>query len=78
MILGVIPARGGSKGIPKKNYKKVFQPGYTTKKRGWGLGLSLAKRIIDKYHNGNIKVLKSDPGKGTTFQVALKLIKNDI
>ncbi|MAZ27866.1 MAG: two-component sensor histidine kinase [Cytophagaceae bacterium] len=66
------------KGIPKKNYKKVFQPGYTTKKRGWGLGLSLAKRIIDKYHNGNIKVLKSDPGKGTTFQVALKLIKNDI
>lgn len=63
------------KGIPKKNFKKVFEPGYTTKTRGWGLGLSLAKRIIDKYHDGNIKVLKSEQGKGTTFQVSLKLIE---
>jgi two-component system, sporulation sensor kinase D len=62
------------KGIPKHSYNSVFQPGYTTKKRGWGLGLSLAKRIIEDYHNGKIKVLNSDIGKGTTMQISLKLI----
>lgn len=61
------------KGIPKKNHKRIFTPGFTTKKRGWGLGLSLAKRIIEEYHNGKIKVLKSSPGKGTTFVISLKL-----
>ncbi|WP_132705709.1 sensor histidine kinase [Winogradskyella wandonensis] len=60
------------KGIPKGQWQTVFQPGYTTKKRGWGLGLSLAKRIIEDYHNGKIKVEKSEIGKGTTFQIALK------
>jgi nitrogen-specific signal transduction histidine kinase len=62
------------KGIPKQSYNSVFQPGYTTKKRGWGLGLSLAKRIIEDYHNGKIKVLNSEIGKGTTMQISLKLI----
>ena len=62
------------KGIPKQSYNSVFQPGYTTKKRGWGLGLSLAKRIIEDYHNGKIKVLSSEIGKGTTMQISLKLI----
>lgn len=62
------------KGISKQSYKSVFQPGYTTKKRGWGLGLSLAKRIIEDYHNGKIKVLSSEIGKGTTMQISLKLI----
>ncbi|WP_151674788.1 sensor histidine kinase [Patiriisocius marinus] len=61
------------KGIPKKYHKRIFTPGFTTKKRGWGLGLSLAKRIIEEYHNGKIKVLKSSPGKGTTFVISLKL-----
>lgn len=59
-------------GIPKKNFKTVFETGYTTKKRGWGLGLSLTKRIIEQYHGGKIKVLKSEIGKGTTIQIALK------
>lgn len=62
------------KGIPKKRYNAVFEPGFTTKKRGWGLGLSLAKRIIEEYHGGQIRVLKSEIGQGTTMQISLKLI----
>lgn len=57
------------KGIEKKNFKRVFEPGFTTKKRGWGLGLSLTKRIVEKFHKGKIKVLHSEIGKGTTFQI---------
>lgn len=60
------------KGIPKKMFKKIFLPGFTTKKRGWGLGLSLAKRIIEDYHNGKIIVQKSEIGKGTTFLISIK------
>src|SRR5699024_8573150 len=60
------------KGIPKKDFKKIFKPGETSKKRGWGLGLSLAKRIIEEYHLGKIKVLKSEVGKGTTFEIKLR------
>lgn len=60
------------KGIAKQNYKKIFEPGYTSRKRGWGLGLSLAKRIIEDYHNGKIKVKNSVVGKGTTMQISLK------
>lgn len=60
-------------GIPKKNFKTIFKPGYTTKKRGWGLGLSLTKRIIEDYHNGKIKVKQSEKGVGTTFQISLRL-----
>lgn len=60
------------KGIPKNNFKKVFSPGYSTKQRGWGLGLSLARRIIQKYHNGSIFVKSSEPGKGTTFRIILR------
>lgn len=60
------------KGIPKSKYKTVFKPGYTTKTRGWGLGLSLAKRIIENYHQGKIFVLSSEPNKGTTFRISLK------
>jgi signal transduction histidine kinase len=59
------------KGIPKDKFKTVFRPGYTTKKRGWGLGLSLAKRIVEEYHGGRIYVKESSP-KGTTFCVELK------
>lgn len=60
------------KGIPKKDFKAVFRPGFTTKKRGWGLGLSLAKRIVEEYHKGKIYVRKSELGQGTTFRIELK------
>lgn len=59
------------KGIPKGNFQKVFNPGFTTKKRGWGLGLTLAKRIIENYHNAKLFVLRSELGKGTTFRIQL-------
>lgn len=59
------------KGIPSNKHKTVFQPGYTTKKRGWGLGLSLAKRIIEEYHSGRIFVKRSVPGEGTTFTIRM-------
>ncbi|WP_442846869.1 sensor histidine kinase [Leeuwenhoekiella sp. H156] len=62
------------KGIPKMNFSTIFEPGYTTKTRGWGLGLSLTKRIIEEYHDGQVRVLHSEINKGTTFQIALKLI----
>jgi len=59
------------KGIPKSKVDSVFMPGYTTKKRGWGLGLALAKRIIDNYHEGRLYVKWSEAGKGTTFRIVL-------
>ncbi|TNE55349.1 MAG: HAMP domain-containing histidine kinase [Bacteroidetes bacterium] len=61
------------KGIPQNKHKTIFQPGYTSKKRGWGLGLSLVKRIIDEYHRGQVFVLKSEPGQGSTFRIQLSL-----
>ncbi len=60
------------KGISKQNIANVFKPGFTTKKRGWGLGLSLSRRIIQQYHKGQIFVKKSEAGKGTTFRIVLK------
>jgi signal transduction histidine kinase len=60
------------KGIPKSSHKTIFNPGYTSKKRGWGLGLSLSKRIIKDYHKGKIFVLHSSPEKGTTFRISLR------
>ncbi|WMI69298.1 HAMP domain-containing sensor histidine kinase [Mangrovimonas sp. YM274] len=62
------------KGISKQQFHQIFEPGYTSKKRGWGLGLSLAKRIVEDYHNGKIKVLHSEIGKGTTMQISLKIL----
>lgn len=64
------------KGIPKSSFREVFRPGYTTKKRGWGLGLSLAKRIIENYHNGHISVKHSELNKGTTFRIILHSNEN--
>ena len=60
------------KGIPKSKIKQVFNPGYTSKKRGWGMGLSLARRIIEDYHKGKIFVKSSVVGQGTTFRITLK------
>ena len=59
-------------GIPRGNFDTVFQPGYTTRKRGWGLGLSLTKRIVENYHQGSVFVKESEIGKGTTFRIVLK------
>jgi two-component sensor histidine kinase len=66
-----IDVSDSGKGIPPGKFKTVFQPGYTTKKRGWGLGLSLAKRIIEEYHSGKIFVKRSEEGEGTTFTIQL-------
>ncbi len=66
-----IDIQDSGKGIPKKNQKTVFQPGFSTKQRGWGLGLSLCKRIVENYHHGKIFVLHSDPEQGTTFRIQL-------
>ncbi len=65
------------KGIPRSKFDTVFQPGYTTRQRGWGLGLSLTKRIIQNYHNGQIFVKDSEVGKGPTFRIVLKTVKYD-
>ena len=68
----IIDVTDNGKGIPKRNMPLVFKPGFTTKKRGWGLGLSLARRIVEKYHRGELYVKSSEPGKGTTFRLILK------
>jgi signal transduction histidine kinase len=70
----IIVVTDSGKGISKRLYKKIFNPGYTTKRRGWGLGLSLTKRIIEDYHKGRIFVKKSEIGKGTTFQIEMKTL----
>ena len=68
----VIEVTDTGKGIRKKDLRNVFKPGFTTKKRGWGLGLSLAKRIVEEYHKGRIFVKSSETGKGTTFRIELR------
>jgi signal transduction histidine kinase len=72
ITLTLIDISDTGKGIAPKNIKKVFKPGFSTKKRGWGLGLSLSKRIMSEYHYGDIFVKKSEVGKGTTFRIILK------
>jgi K+-sensing histidine kinase KdpD len=68
----VVDVTDSGKGISPKNISKVFKPGFTTKKRGWGLGLTLCKRIIEQYHKGELFVKHSEPGKGTTFRIVLR------
>ncbi len=68
----IVEVSDTGKGIKKKDMRNVFRPGFTTKSRGWGLGLSLAKRIVEEYHNGRIFVKSSELGKGTTFRIELK------
>ncbi len=69
----VIDVSDTGKGIEKKYQREIFNPGFSTKKRGWGLGLSLTKRIIEEYHGGKVSVLQSEKGKGTTFRITLPL-----
>ena len=71
----IVEVSDTGKGIRKKDLRNVFRPGFTTKSRGWGLGLSLAKRIVEEYHNGKIFVKSSELGKGTTFRIELKASK---
>jgi signal transduction histidine kinase len=68
----IIDVADTGKGISSANINQVFKPGFTTKKRGWGLGLSLSKRIIEQYHKGRLFVKSSEVGKGTTFRIELK------
>ena len=67
----IVDVSDSGRGISKQNINKIFKPGFTTKKRGWGLGLSLAKRIIEKYHSGQLFVKSSETNKGTTFRIVL-------
>ena len=71
--LAVVEVADTGKGIPKNKFRTVFTPGFTTKKRGWGLGLSLAKRIVEEYHHGRIYVKNSEVGRGTTFRIEFKM-----
>ena len=68
----MIDVKDTGKGIPKGNWKRIFEPGFTTKTRGWGLGLSLSRRIVEDYHQGKIGVTESEIGKGTTIRITLK------
>lgn len=70
----MVDVRDTGKGIPKSNWKRIFEPGFTTKTRGWGLGLSLSRRIVEEYHQGRIAVIDSEPGRGTTIRITLKRI----
>lgn len=73
----LIDVSDNGKGISKKHITRVFEPGFSTKKRGWGLGLTLAKRIIENYHKGKIFVKQSEPGKGTTFRIIMNHVADD-
>ncbi len=67
-----VDVKDTGKGIAKSNWKRIFEPGFTTKTRGWGLGLSLSKRIVEEYHNGKIAVVESEVGRGTTIRITVK------
>lgn len=73
----LILVKDTGKGIARKNFKNVFNPGFTTKKRGWGLGLTLVKRIIEEYHDGRIYIKESELGRGTTFAIELPTVKSN-
>lgn len=74
----IVDVIDNGKGISKGNVSRVFKPGFTTKARGWGLGLSLTKRIVEEYHNGKILVLHSEINKGTTFRIILPIVKQSV
>jgi len=73
----IVDFKDTGKGIPRSAFKSIFMPGYTTKRHGWGLGLSLARRIIEEYHNGKIFVYSSEPGRGSVIRIVLKTGKNN-
>ena len=69
-----IECTDNGRGIERRNWNDIFKPGYTTRKRGWGLGLSLAKRIVEEYHGGSLELAESAPGRGSTFRILLPAI----
>jgi signal transduction histidine kinase len=69
----IIEVEDSGVGMDPKTQKKVFAPGFSTKKRGWGLGLNLTRRIVEEYHSGTIEVFSSEPGKGTTMRIYLNM-----
>ena len=74
--LAIIDILDTGKGIPSSQFSKIFQAGFSTKKRGWGLGLTLSKRIVEQYHGGQLAVKDSEPGKGTTFRIQLHVLQS--
>jgi signal transduction histidine kinase len=71
----IVDVADSGRGIPRKQFKTVFNAGYTTKSRGWGLGLTLAKRIVEQYHGGGISVVSSSAEDGTVFRIVLPVVK---
>jgi len=72
-----VEVKDDGSGMTKQQARNAFKPGYSTKKRGWGLGLSLAKRVVQEYHNGDIKIVQTEVGKGTTFRIAIKKMEGE-
>jgi signal transduction histidine kinase len=73
----IVDIEDSGKGIDRREWKNVFRPGFSTKKRGWGLGLSLAKRIVEDYHGGELILLQSRPGHGSTFRISVPVSQAD-
>ena len=69
----VITVKDTGRGIPRRDWKNVFRPGYTTKSQGWGVGLSMTKRIIEDFQDGKVRIVTSEVGSGTTFEIRLPL-----
>ena len=74
----MLDVEDSGKGMPRRVQRQVFDPGFSTKARGWGLGLSLVRRIVQEYHGGQIVILRSEEGQGTTFRVTLPLVSGDM
>ncbi|KIC61542.1 sensor histidine kinase [Chryseobacterium taiwanense] len=73
----IVEVKDDGSGMTKQQARNAFKPGYSTKKRGWGLGLSLAKRVVQEYHNGDLKIVQTEVGKGTTFRITIKKIEEE-
>lgn len=73
----IVEVKDDGSGMTKQQARNAFKPGYSTKKRGWGLGLSLAKRVVQEYHNGDLKIVQTEVGKGTTFRITIKKVEDE-
>lgn len=73
----IVEVKDDGSGMTKQQARNAFKPGYSTKKRGWGLGLSLAKRVVQEYHNGDLKIVQTEVGKGTTFRITIKKVEEE-
>jgi two-component system, sporulation sensor kinase D len=73
-----IEVEDNGRGMDSRAAKKIFEPGYSTRRGGWGLGLPLARRVVEEYHHGKLKVLKTSPGRGSLFVIELPVVKDDV